>query len=77
LGLKTGGVFASEMMVQPIDRLVSMPFKIIKSALELEQEILFHGFKILHFMISRGSLFTSEEGGVEVNCDVLKIVAQK
>lgn len=77
LALVTGGIFASEMMIQPIGAHVSMPFKMIKSALELEQEIISHGFKIVYFMISRDSSFAMMVDGVETKCDVLKIVAQK
>lgn len=77
LALVTGGIFASEMMIQPIGAHVSMPFKMIKSALELEQEIISHGFKIVYFMISRDSSFATMVDGVERKCDVLKIVAQK
>jgi len=77
LALATGGIFASEMMIQPIGAQVSMPFKMIKSALELEQEIISHGFKIVYFMISRDSSFATMVDGVETKCDVVKIVAQK
>lgn len=77
LALVSGGIFASEMMIQPIGAHVSMPFKMIKSALELEQEIISHGFKIVYFMISRDSSFATMVDGIETKCDVLKIVAQK
>lgn len=77
LALGNGGIFASEMMIQPIGAQVSMPFKIIKSAHELEQEIISHGFKIVYFMISRDSSFATIIDGVETKCDVLKIVALK
>lgn len=77
LALVTGGIFASEMMIQPIGAQVSMPFKMIKSVLELEQEIISHGFKIVYFMISRDSSFATMVDGIETKCDVLKIVAQK
>lgn len=76
-GLATGGIFASEMMTQSIGSNVSMPFKIIKTTLDLEQEILSHGFKILYFMISRDSAFINEIDGIEVKCDLLKVVATK
>jgi len=76
-GLATGGIFAGEMMIQPTNGNVSMPFKMIKSTLDLEQEILSHGFKILYFMISRDSGFTNEVDGIEVKCDLLKVVATK
>lgn len=75
--LKTGGLFASELMIQPAFMHVSMPFKKIKMTLELEQEIISHGFKILYFMVSSDSGFMSEVEGVEIKCDLLKVVAQK
>lgn len=75
--LKEDGIFASEMMVQPIGRKVSMPFKKIKTSLELEQEIVDSGFKIKYFMISRENVFFSEIDGEEVKCDLVNIVAQK
>lgn len=75
--LKEGGIFASELMVQPIGSLVSMPFKRIKTAMELEQEILSFGFRILYFLISKDSTFTYLDNGKEINCDVLKMIAQK
>ncbi len=75
--LKPGGLFASELMVQPPNESVSIPFKKIKSAMELEREILSHGFKILYFVISRQSGFTSLVEGVEVRCDLLRVVGRK
>ncbi len=75
--LKSDGLFASELMVNPIDREVFLPFKIIKSAMELEQEILLHGFKIIYFMISKDNNFSTVVDGVEVNCDVLRVIARK
>lgn len=75
--LKTDGIFASELMIQPEEDPVSMPYKVIKTALELEQEIISHGFRILYFTISRDSGFTSVVAGKEIKCDLLKLVAQK
>lgn len=75
--LSLGSLFACELMVQPIGQNISMPFKKIKTAMELEQEIISHGFKIIYFMISKDSGFSSVVDGLEVKCDVLKIVAQK
>lgn len=77
MALKPDGIFASEMMAQPIGKNVSMPYKIIKSAFLLEQEILSYGFKIIYFMILRDSAFTNEIDGVEIKCDVLRILVQK
>lgn len=75
--LKCDGLFSSEMMVQPTGPKVSMPYKAIKTTLEIEQELISHGFKILYFNISRDSGFISEINGIEIKCDLLKIVAQK
>ncbi|MGZ3809165.1 MAG: methyltransferase domain-containing protein, partial [Bacteriovorax sp.] len=75
--LKKKALFASELMVQPIGKNISLPFKAIKTSIELEQEVLSHGFKIIYFMIVRGSTFTSEVDGVEIECDVLRLIAQK
>ncbi|MBC7539547.1 MAG: class I SAM-dependent methyltransferase [Bacteriovorax sp.] len=75
--LKADGLFASELMIQPEVGSVSMPFKMIKTAVELEQEIISHGFKILYFMISKESGFTSIVEGREIKCDLLKLVVQK
>jgi SAM-dependent methyltransferase len=75
--LKPGGLFASELMVQPIGKNVEMPHKKIKTARELEEELTVHGFKIQFFMISKDSLFTNEFDGLEVTCDLLRVVAKK
>jgi SAM-dependent methyltransferase len=75
--LKTGGIFASELMIQPETGAVSMPFKMIKTAVELEQEIISHGFRILYFSVSSESGFASVIEGKEVKCDLLKLIAQK
>jgi hypothetical protein len=45
--------------------------------MELEREILSHGFKILYFVISRQSGFTSLVEGVEVRCDLLRVIGRK
>lgn len=74
--LRVGGLFAAELMVQPIDRNISMPLKAIKTARELEEEILWHNFKILYFMISKDS-FVNELNGEEILCDVLRVIAKK
>lgn len=75
--LKSGGIFASEMMVQPIANKVAMPFKKILTAVELEAEILKVGFKIKFFMISQNNVFSTNVDGEEIKCDLLRIVAQK
>ncbi|MDD4973173.1 MAG: class I SAM-dependent methyltransferase [Bacteriovorax sp.] len=75
--LKVDGLFASELMIQPDVDQVSMPFKMIKSTQDVEQEIISHGFRILYFTISRDSGFTSVVDGKEIKCDLLRLVAEK
>jgi hypothetical protein len=64
-------------MIQPIGEHVSMPYKSIKSAQEIEQTFISHGFKIIYFMISSESGFSNSVGGIEVKCDLLRIIAKK
>ncbi|MDO9182072.1 MAG: methyltransferase domain-containing protein [Bacteriovorax sp.] len=75
--LSAEGLFASEQMIQPENSQVSMPFKMIKSARELEEEILSYGLKIIYFTISQSSKFVNEVDGIEVQCDLVKIIAKK
>lgn len=75
--LKPDGLFASELMVQPIGKKSEMPLKIIKTARELEEEILSHKLKIIYFMISRDSSFVNEVNGEQIICDVLRVIAKK
>lgn len=75
--LKTNGLFASELMIQPEHDHVAMPFKMIKSSFDIEQELISHKFKIIFFIISRDSGFISEIDGNKIKCDWLKVVAQK
>lgn len=75
--LKEAGLFAIELMVAPTDKTVSMPFKIIKTSLELEQEILSFGFKIKYFMIVSDAAFMNEIDGKQVSCDILRVIATK
>jgi len=75
--LAIDGLFASQLMVQPIGSKVAMPFKMIKSAMELEEEFISHGFKIRYFMVSKNSGFTNTTDGLEVNCDLLRVIASK
>lgn len=75
--LKTNGLFASELMIQPNGEKVFMPFKMIKSAIEMEEELLSYGFKIRYFTISRDDVFTNVVDGKEIKCDVLKVIVQK
>ncbi len=75
--LKNDGIFAGEFMVQPINGKVEVPLKMIKTARELEEEILSHKFKIIYFMISKDSSFVDEANGEKIFCDVLRVMAKK
>lgn len=75
--LSADGIFATELMIQPTRDPVIMPFKRIKTTMELESEILSHGFKIVYFVISKDSGFTNLIDGVEVQCDLLRVIARK
>lgn len=75
--LKNDGIFAGEFMVQPISGQVEIPLKMIKTARELEEEILSHKFKIIYFMISKDSSFVDEANGEKIFCDVLRVIATK
>jgi SAM-dependent methyltransferase len=75
--LKPDGIFASELMVQPSGEFVSMPLKVIKTARELEEEILSHGLRILSFMVLKTERFGTVVDGREVECDLLRVVAGK
>ncbi len=76
-GLKSDGLFASELMVQPINENISMPLKMIKTSHDLEAEIIKHGFKIVYFLISKNFSFVNEMDGIEIKTDMLRIVCQK
>jgi SAM-dependent methyltransferase len=75
--LKEGGIFTSELMVQPSGEKVFMPLKVIKTVREFEEEILSYGFRILSFMVSRSEHFETVVDGVEVKCDLLRVVVGK
>lgn len=72
-GLKGNGFFCAEMMVQPMGKTVSLPFKYVSSARDLEQELIRNGFKIIYFMIVRELLFENEN----VECDLLRVICRK
>ena len=75
--LKSDGYFAAELMVQPIGEMIAMPYKKIKSALEIENEILAVGFKIVYFMIVKGAVFENNFEGEIVRSDVVRVIARK
>jgi SAM-dependent methyltransferase len=72
-GLKEQGLFCSEMMVQPVGKTASMPFKFIPTARDLEQELIQNGFKIIYFMIVKELLFENDNE----ECDLLRVICQK
>lgn len=74
--LKRDAIFASEMMVRPVDKNIAIPFKRIKTARELEEEILSNKLKIIYFMITKDS-FVNVVNGEEIICDVLRVIAKK
>ncbi len=61
------------MMIQATQKRVIFPHKYIPSSIDLEQEILSHGFKIKFLYIEFGAKFSH---GKE-ECDLIKIIAQK
>ena len=71
--LSSEGIFCAEMMIQSSKAIVSLPFKHIPSALELEQELVAAGFIISYFLISRNLKFYNENG----ECDLLRVVCKK
>lgn len=71
--LNDEGIFCAEMMVQKAYKYVSLPFKHVPTALELEKEILDVGFKIVYFLISPGMVFHNENG----ECDLVRVVCRK
>lgn len=75
--LKPNGLFASELMVQPVGKRVEMPFKMIRTTDVLEREIQSYGFKIIYFMISKDNIFGTKVNDEEVTCDLLRMIAQK
>ena len=75
--LKSDGLFAAELMVQPIGLKIEMPHKSIKSALEIENELLNAGFRIVYFMMVRGAVFENNFEGEIVQSDVVRVIARK
>ena len=75
--LKSDGYFSAELMVQPIGEKILMPHKSIKSALEIENELLASGLKIVYFMIVRGAVFENNFEGEIVQSDVVRVIARK
>ncbi len=75
--LAVDGFFAAELMIQPTNCLINIPNKIIKTAQEVEQELIAVGFNILYFAISNDQEFCVDSGAERLKCDMLKIIATK
>lgn len=71
-GLTTEGLFCAEMMVASKTG-SNDPYKFTPQALELEQELLNSGFKIIYFMIMRDLVFQNDHG----ECDVVRVICRK
>lgn len=72
-----GGLFCSEMMVQPPDHRIVSSLKTIKSTLEVESELIQLGFKIIYFYIVPNFEFSLLEDGKPITCDLLRLIAKK
>lgn len=75
--LAEGGIFCAEMMVQKPHHKTSIPYKNIKEAREIEEEITRSGLKICYFMIHSHLSFTHRIGESEIESDVLRVIARK
>jgi 2-polyprenyl-3-methyl-5-hydroxy-6-metoxy-1,4-benzoquinol methylase len=72
-GLKADGIFCAEMMVSPLKKEVELPFKYVRPAFDLEQELLNNKFVIKYFMIVRDLKFENANG----ECELLRVIATK
>lgn len=70
--LKEDGIFCAEMMVESREN-KKLKNKYVPKAIELEEEILNHGFKIKYFMIVPGLLFVDSEN----SCDLCRVICTK
>ena len=75
--LKSDGIFASEIMVQPTKKKVFFPHRLVCEAREIEQMILNAGFKINYFVIVPQMNFYFDLDQGEIVCDMLRIIARK
>lgn len=71
--LKADGLFSAEMMVSPAGKTIKLPNKHVVDALELEEELLSFGFKIIYFLIVRDLVFGSDNG----DCDLVRVICRK
>jgi 2-polyprenyl-3-methyl-5-hydroxy-6-metoxy-1,4-benzoquinol methylase len=75
--LGESGLLCAEMMVQRLHKKISMPFKNIKEAMDIESELINSGFRILYFMINSDLAFVHHAGELELECDLLRVIACK
>ena len=75
--LKTEGLFAAEIMVQPSGNKVHFPKRLVRESIDIETLILNSGFKIMYFVIVPQMSFYFEYSEGEIVCDMLRIVAKK
>lgn len=75
--LKTDGIFAAEIMVQPSGNKVHFPKRLVRESIEIETLILNLGFKIRYFVIVPQMSFYFEHSEGEITCDMLRVVAKK
>lgn len=75
--LKTDGIFASEIMVQPSGNKVHFPERIIRESIDIENLITNSGFKIIYFIIAPQMSFYFEYSEGEIICDMLRVIAKK
>jgi 2-polyprenyl-3-methyl-5-hydroxy-6-metoxy-1,4-benzoquinol methylase len=73
--LGESGLFCAEMMVQRPHKKIS--FKNIKEAMDIESELIDSGFRILYFMINSDLAFVHHAGELELECDLLRVIACK
>jgi SAM-dependent methyltransferase len=76
--LKDNGVLCSEIMISKNtdDSHFYFPERLVKSAIEVENELIEIGFKIKYFMIKNDFYFSPSEDS-EIKCDLLRFVALK
>jgi hypothetical protein len=75
--LLDGGVFASEIMVQPRHNMVFFPERLIRSAFDIEAMLRDCGFSIIYFVIMPDMKFYFEHNQNETECDMLRVIAKK
>ena len=75
--LEMGGIFASEIMVQPSVNKVYFPSRVVREAIDLEKMIVNTGFKIIYFVIVPQMNFYFEANEGEIVCDMLRVIAKK